>query len=84
MATKEEIREGIYKHIRQGIVTHGRAKYLANGIIDTLHSQGVVIKVDKKCGACVNGFTDSIPNGNSTVCSICHGKYQDVAIEPLK
>ncbi|KKN71469.1 hypothetical protein LCGC14_0420480 [marine sediment metagenome] len=50
---------------------------------ERLTEQGVVIRVERECGVCVKGFTNSIPNGSSTVCPRCYGKYQQVAIESL-
>ena len=48
MTKQEEIREGVYKQIRSDVVGHSRTSYLAEGIINYLHSQGVVIKVDRE------------------------------------
>ena len=90
MTKQEEIREGVYKQIRSDVVGHSRTSYLAEGIINYLHSQGVVIKVDRelpKCECCKgagliggSGINDCCPECNGTGKMYCVGF---VAIEPL-
>ncbi len=47
--TKQEaIREGIYKQIRQDIAGHSRTNYLVDGIMNYLHDNDVVKKVDRE------------------------------------
>tara|TARA_Y100000310_G_C20553328_1_gene749243 strand:- start:689 stop:973 length:285 start_codon:yes stop_codon:yes gene_type:complete len=55
-----------------------------NLIVRALHSQGVVIKVDRECDVCGGrGFMNSIKNGASTACPACYGKASCVAVESL-
>ena len=61
----------------------GKTGIHLDGVKRELSKAGVVIKVDRVCGSCIGGFTDSVLNGPSTVCPVCHGSYKFVAVEPL-
>ncbi len=48
MPTKEEIREGILKYIRAVVENETECETQTDAILTKLHSQGVVIKVDRE------------------------------------
>jgi len=88
---KEEIRERIARidYLPTGwrdlSESAKQAEYKrADRIIKFLHENGMERKIDRDCSYCKGtGFEESVPDGNSRVCSVCLGDKTHLVLEPL-
>ncbi len=84
MATREEIREGLFKVLfPHSNADHYTGDETVQKVLDYLHSQGVVIKVERKLPF-VSGFTDIEPEELDKVVDAFRDAYAGyVATIPL-